>query len=617
MSLFKLKSKFQPSGDQPQAIKKLMAGLERGDRYQTLLGVTGSGKTFTIANVISQFNKPILVMAPNKTLAAQLYREYKNFFPHNSVNYFVSYYDYYQPEAYMPITDTYIEKEAMINEEIDRLRHQATSALMSRRDVIIVASVSCIYNLGVPTDYLEATLHLEIGKQITRGDLIRQLVKMQFERTNGALERGRFRSRGDMVEIMPASGEVVYYIELADQKIQEIMLTEPLTRKKIEDLKEIVIFPPKHFMSSEPRRETAIKEIRKELQERLKYFKQNKLYLEAERLGRRTKYDLEMLKTVGYCHGIENYSRHLSGKMAGEPPETLISFFPKKDGQPHSIGSGQADFLTIMDESHVGVPQVRGMYEGDHSRKEVLVQYGWRLPSALDNRPLKFSEFEQRIGQVIFTSATPGNWERKQSSQIVEQLIRPTGLVDPPIEVRQVFDKKKNYSQIDDLIHEITKVVARKGRVLVNTLTKKMAEDLTDFLKQKDFKVNFMHSDTKTLERTKILLDFRQGTFDILIGVNLLREGLDLPEVTLVAILDADREGFLRNDTSLIQTMGRASRNVRGRVILYADKLTDSLKRAINESQRRRIKQLTYNKKHGITPTTIHKKNEDFLFVED
>ncbi|MCX6740830.1 MAG: excinuclease ABC subunit UvrB, partial [Candidatus Parcubacteria bacterium] len=528
MGLFKLKSKFQPSGDQPQAIKKLMAGLERGDRYQTLLGVTGSGKTFTVANIISQFDKPVLVMAPNKTLAAQLYREYKNFFPHNSVNYFVSYYDYYQPEAYMPITDTYIEKEAMINEEIDRLRHQATSALMSRRDVIIVASVSCIYNLGVPTDYLEATLHLEIGKQITRGDLIRQLVKMQFERTNGVLERGRFRSRGDVVEIMPASGEVVYYIELADQKVQEIMLTEPLTRKKIEDLKDIVIFPPKHFMSSEPQREAAIKEIREELQERLRYFKQNKLYLEAERLGRRTKYDLEMLKTVGYCHGIENYSWHLSGKMAGEPPETLISFFPKKDGKP--------DFLTIMDESHVGVPQVRGMYEGDHSRKEVLAQYGWRLPSALDNRPLKFNEFQERIGQVVFTSATPGNWEKKQSSQIVEQLIRPTGLVDPPIEMRPVFDKKINRSQIDDLIQEIIKVVAKKGRVLVNTLTKKMAEDLTDFLKQKNFKVNFMHSDTKTLERTKILSDFRQGTFDVLIGVNLLREGLDLPEVTLVAI---------------------------------------------------------------------------------
>ncbi len=609
MGLFKLKSKFQPSGDQPQAIKKLMAGLARGDRYQTLLGVTGSGKTFTMANIISQFDKPVLVMAPNKTLAAQLYREYKNFFPHNSVNYFVSYYDYYQPEAYMPITDTYIEKEAMINEEIDRLRHQATSALMSRRDVIIVASVSCIYNLGVPTDYLEATLHLEIGKQITRGDLIRQLVKMQFERTNSVLKRGYFRSRGDVVEIMPASGEVVYYLELANQTVQEIMLTEPLTRKKIENLKEIVIFPPKHFMSSEPRREAAIKEIRKELQERLKYFKQKKLYLEAERLGRRTKYDLEMLKTVGYCHGIENYSRHLSGKMVGEPPETLISFFPKKDGKP--------DFLTIMDESHVGAPQVRGMYEGDHSRKETLAQYGWRLPSALDNRPLKFSEFQERIGQVVFTSATPGAWERKQSSQIVEQLIRPTGLVDPPIEMRPVFDKKKNFSQIDDLIQEIIKVVAKRGRVLVNTLTKKMAEDLTDFLKQKDFKVNFMHSDTKTLERTKILSDFRNGTFDILIGVNLLREGLDLPEVVLVAILDADREGFLRNDTSLIQTMGRASRNVRGRVILYADKLTDSLKRAIGESQRRRKKQLVYNKKHGITPKTIHKKNEDFLFVED
>jgi len=655
--IFKLKAKFKPSGDQPQAIKKLIQSIKRGDQYQTLLGVTGSGKTFTMANVISHFDRPVLVMAPNKTLAAQLYREYKNFFPQNSVNYFVSYYDYYQPEAYLPITDTYIEKEAMINEEIDRLRHRATSALMSRRDVIIVASVSCIYNLGVPSDYLEATLHLEVGKPMTRGDLIRQLVKMQFERTNSVLERGYFRTRGDVVEIMPASGEVVYYLELKEQKIGEIMLTNPLTRKKIEQLKEIVIFPPKHFISSEPQREAAIQEIKAELQERLKYFKHKKLYLEAQRLTRRTKYDLEMLKTVGYCHGIENYSRHLSGKLAGEPPETLLSFFPKsppinadrhadKGGYQRKSASSQresaleasrysdgrvriaearraearsshADFLTIIDESHVAVPQIRGMYKGDRSRKEVLVQYGWRLPSALDNRPLKFNEFEQRVGQIIFTSATPGDWEINKSTQVVEQIIRPTGLIDPPIEIKSVFDKKNSRSQVDDLIDELKAIVSKKQRVIVNTLTKKMAEDLTDFLKQKGFLANFMHSDTKTLERTKILTDFRRGRFDVLVGVNLLREGLDLPEVTLVAILDADREGFLRSETSLIQTMGRASRNVLGRVILYADNLTGSIKRAIEEVNRRRQKQLTYNKKHGITPQSIKKVIENFIELEE
>lgn len=608
MGIFKLHSLYKPSGDQPKAIEKLVKGVKSGDRYQTLLGVTGSGKTFTMANVIAQFDMPVLVIAPNKALAAQLYREYKNFFPENSVNYFISYYDYYQPEAYMPITDTYIEKEAMINEEIDRLRHKATSALLSRRDVIIVASVSCIYNLGVPLDYFSSALHLEVGKFMTRGDLLRQLVKMQFERTNGVLKRRFFRLRGEIFEIMPASGESVFRIESEDQKIKEIAITDPLTRKIKEFLNEIVIFPPKHFVSSEPRREQAIKEIKKELKERLKFFEKKKLYLEAERLERRTKYDMEMLKTIGYCHGIENYSRHLAGKLAGDPPDTLLSYFPKKNGKP--------DFLTIIDESHIAVPQIRGMYEGDRQRKDILVQYGWRLPSALDNRPLKFEEFEKRINQVIFTSATPADWELKHSSGVVEQIIRPTGLIDPPIEVRAVFDKKKNKSQVDDLIKELKKIAKKKERAIVNVLTKKMAEDFSDFLAKENFKARWMHSGTKTLERAKILTDFRKGEFDVLVGVNLLREGLDLPEVTLVAILDADREGFLRSNTSLIQTMGRTARNVKGKVILYADILTGSLKKAINEVERRRKIQAAYNKKHGITPRSIMKKVESLIDVE-
>ena len=608
MGIFKLHSLYKPSGDQPKAIEKLVKGIKAGYRYQTLLGVTGSGKTFTMANVIAQFDMPVLVIAPNKALAAQLYREYKNFFPENSVNYFISYYDYYQPEAYMPISDTYIEKEAMINEEIDRLRHKATSALLSRRDVIIVASVSCIYNLGVPLDYFSSALHLEVGKFMTRGDLLRQLVKMQFERTNGVLKRGFFRLRGEVFEIMPASGESVFRIESEDQKIKEIAITDPLTRKIKEFLNEIVIFPPKHFISSEPRREQAIKEIKKELKERLKFFEKKKLYLEAERLERRTKYDMEMLKTIGYCHGIENYSRHLAGKLIGEPPDTLLSYFPKKNGKP--------DFLTIIDESHIAVPQIRGMYEGDKARKDILVQYGWRLPSALDNRPLKFEEFEERINQVIFTSATPASWELKHSSQVVEQIIRPTGLIDPPIEVRAVFDKKKNKSQVDDLTEELKKIAKKKQRAIVNVLTKKMAEDFSDFLAKGGFRVRWMHSDTKTLERAEILTAFRKGEFDILVGVNLLREGLDLPEVTLVAILDADREGFLRSETSLIQTMGRTARNVKGKVILYADTLTGSLKRAISEVERRRKIQAAYNKKHGITPRSIQKKAEALLDLE-
>ncbi len=609
MKIFKLKSKYKPAGDQPQAIEKLLAGIKCGYDFQTLLGVTGSGKTFTAANVIKELDRPVLVMAPNKALAAQLYREYKNYFPENSVNYFVSYYDYYQPEAYLPTTDTYIEKEAMINQEIDRLRHQATTALMSRRDVIVVASVSCIYNLGVPVNYLGSSLTLTVGQNIVRQDLIRQLIKIQFTRTPGQLKRGLFRVRGDVFEIMPAAREIIYRIELKDQKVFEIHLLDPLKRIIIESLRDIVIFPPKHFISTQPEIERAIKDIMAELKDRLKYFKLKNLYLEAERLERRTRYDMEMLRSIGYCHGIENYSRHLAGKLPGEAPDSLLEYFPKdKNGRP--------DFLLIMDESHIGLPQVRGMYEGDRSRKDTLTQYGWRLPSALDNRPLKFNEFLKRIGQTIFTTATPGDWEMKHSKQIAEQVIRPTGLIDPPIEVRPVFDKKHNTSQIDDIVREARQIAAKGERIIINTLTKKQAEDLDAYLKEKGLKSNYLHSDIKTFQRTEIIADFRRGKFNALIGVNLLREGLDLPEVTLVAILDADREGFLRSDTSLIQTMGRAARNVSGKVILYADNLTGSMKRAIKEVDRRRLVQERYNKKHHIRPETIIKKIEDFLQLE-
>jgi len=608
--IFKLKSKYDPAGDQPEAIKKLLAGLKRGDDFQTLLGVTGSGKTFTVANLIKEFDKPVLVMAPNKALAAQLYREYKNYFPENSVNYFVSYYDYYQPEAYLPTTDTYIEKEAMINQEIDRLRHQATSALLSRRDVIVVASVSCIYNLGLPENYLGSTLHLAIGQPIVRADLIRQLIRIHFERTTSDLRRGTFRVRGDVFEIMPAAEQIAYRIELADQKISEIAIVDALTKKIKEQIKDIVIFPPKHFVSNKPEIERAIGDIQAELKDRLKYLEKKNLYLEAERLQRRTRYDIELLRSIGYCNGIENYSRHISGKLPGEPPDSLLAYFPKdKKGKP--------DFLLVMDESHIGLPQVRGMYEGDRSRKDTLVQYGWRLPSALDNRPLKFDEFISRIGQTIFTSATPGDWEIKHSKQIAEQVIRPTGLIDPPTEVRPVFDKAKNHSQIEDVIEESKKIVASGERVIINTLTKKQAEDLHAYLIEKGIKSNYLHSDIKTFQRTEILADFRRGVFDVLIGVNLLREGLDLPEVALVAILDADREGFLRSETSLMQIMGRAARNVSGKVILYADNITGSIKRALKEVERRRKLQTAYNKKHGITPQTIKKVIEDFLDTEE
>ncbi|NCB20361.1 MAG: excinuclease ABC subunit UvrB [Clostridia bacterium] len=603
--LFYLKSDYEPAGDQARAIKKLLTGLEKGFDYQTLLGVTGSGKTFTAAKIIEAYNKPALVIAPNKALAAQLYREYKNYFPKNAVHYFVSYYDYYQPEAYLPITDVYIDKEAMINEEMDRLRHAATSALLSRKDVIIVASVSCIYNLGVPLNYLAASMHLERGKTMTRSDLISQLVKMQFKRVIGDVKRGEFRVRGDAFEIRPKSENIIYRADLDGQTINDLTIIDNATKNIIKNLEEIIIFPPKHFLSTAPEIEMAIKAIQAELADRLEYFKKNNLLLEAERLQRRTLYDIEMLRSLGYCHGIENYSRHLSGKLAGASPDSLISYFPIKEGK--------ADFLSIIDESHITIPQIRGMYNGDQARKKTLVKYGWRLPSALDNRPLKFNEFQNKIGPVICTSATPGAYEKENSKQVVEQVIRPTGLVDPEIEVRPVFNKKTNYSQINDVMAEAERLAAKNERVIINTLTKKQAEDLSVFLNKKGLKANYLHSDIKTFERTEILKAFREGVFDVLIGVNLLREGLDLPEVTLVAILDADREGFLRSTTSLLQTMGRAARNVSGQIILYADKITDSMKRAMDESRRRRIKQLAYNKKHKIEAKTIIKKIESML----
>ena len=595
--MFYLKSNYNPAGDQPKAIKKLVNGLEKDYPFQTLLGVTGSGKTFTVSNIISNFKRPALVISPNKVLAAQLYREYKSFFPKNKVCYFVSYYDYYQPEAYIPSSDTYIGKEAMINQEIDRLRHETTSSLMSRKDVLVVASVSCIYNLGVPVNYFGSSIYLDTEKPITRNDLITQLIRIHFTRTNLDLDRGFFRVRGDIFEIRPASGEVIYKIILKNQKVKSIEVVNEVSKKIIEKLKEIFIFPPKHFISTAPEREKAIENIKEELKERVAYFKKQGKWLEAERLNKRTKNDIAMIKILGYCHGIENYSRHLTGKLSGESPDTLLSYFPWKNNKP--------DFITIIDESHIAVPQVRGMYEGDRARKKTLIEHGFRLPSALDNRPLRFDEFLKRISNVIFTSATPSVFEIKNSKQVVEQIIRPTYLVDPRVEVRPVFNKKTNKTQIDDLIEEIKK---SKERVIINALTKKMAEELSQFLKNKKIKSEYMHSDTKTLDRAEILTNFRKGNFDVLVGVNLLREGLDLPEVGLVAILDADREGFLRNKTSLIQLMGRAARNVKGKVIVYADSVTGSIKEGLEETDRRRKIQLDFNKKHNLKPKTIKKE---------
>ncbi len=607
---FRLVSKFRPKGDQEKAIRQLTESFLKGNRFTTLLGVTGSGKTFTMANVISQINKPVLVISPNKILAAQLYREYKNFFPENKVCYFVSYYDYYQPEAYIPSSDTYISKEAVINKEIEKLRHQATSALLTRRDVIVVASVSCIYNLGLPLNYFERAIYLEKNKPITRGDLIKHLVRIQYKRTNLELERGKFRARGNVIEVCPVSEEIIYRIDLKDQKVNSLEIFDKTKRKRIQESKQIVIFPAKHFIVFEKERERAIKDIKDELRERVIFFRKKKKFLEAERIERRTKQDLTMIKNLGYCHGIENYSRHLSGKLPGEPPETLLSYFPKDE-------NGKPDFLTIIDESHIAVPQIYGMYKADKKRKEVLIEYGWRLPSALDNRPLRFEEFLERTDGIIFTSATPGEFERENSSLIAEQIIRPTFLADPEIEIRPVYDKKRNYSQIDDLLEEVKRVIEAGERAIVTTLTKRTTEELTEFLVSKGIKAKFMHSETKTLERAKILKNFRKGEFDVLVGVNLLREGLDLPEVSLVLILDADREGFLRSETSFIQTMGRASRNVKGKVVLYADKMTGSLKRAIREVERRRKIQLEYNRKHHIKPESIKKEIEELIEIEE
>ncbi|HWA32159.1 MAG TPA: excinuclease ABC subunit UvrB [Candidatus Paceibacterota bacterium] len=602
--IFKLKSEFKPAGDQPEAIAELLKGLDKGMRKQTLLGATGTGKTFTMANVIAEYDKPALVIAHNKTLAAQLAQEFREFFPDAAVHYFVSYYDYYQPEAYMPASDTYIEKDAQINKEIDRLRHASTQALLTRRDVIIVASVSCIYGLGSPEEYERVNLKLEVGMKIDRNTLLRKLIEIHFNRTNADLNPGQFRSIGARVEIMPVSETFTYQVEISGGEISAIKKVDPVSAQIIKTEENIFIFPAKHFITEEDKLKFALANIKKELAGQLKKFEKEGKLLEAERLKRRTNYDLAMIREVGYCSGIENYSRHLSGKREGEPPETLLSYFPhRREGAP--------DFLTIIDESHVTLPQLEGMYSGDASRKKTLVEYGFRLPSARDNRPLKYAEFEERIGPVIYTSATPGEDERRESAQIVEQIIRPTGLVDPETIVRPVSEKGEYKGQIQDFIKEAEATVKRGFRVLATTLTKKMAEELSLYLKDKKIKAEYLHSDIKTIERIKILTDFRKGKFDILVGVNLLREGLDLPEVALIGILDADKEGFLRSETSLIQTIGRAARNAEGRVILYADSLTGSMERALGETKRRRDIQLAYNKKHGITPKTIMKNIRD------
>ncbi len=603
-SLFKIRTGYNPAGDQPQAIEGLVDGIKKGFTHQTLLGVTGSGKTFTAANVIQQVNKPTLVIAHNKTLAAQLAQEYREFFPDNAVHYFVSYYDYYQPEAYMPVTDTYIEKEAMINEEIERLRHASTQALLTRKDVIIVASVSCIYGLGSPVEYEKVNMKISKGLALSRADFMRKLIDIHFSRTNADLEPGTFRVLGQNIEIMPVNEKVIYRIVLESDKVSHIEIIDYVTRRIVEQVETFFLFPAKHFITDKEDAKRAFKTIKAELEVRLIELTNEGKNLEAERLKRRTNYDLALIREVGYCNGIENYSRHFSGAKAGDPPDTLLSYFPHKaDGTP--------DFLTIIDESHVTVPQLNGMFAGDASRKKTLIDYGFRLPSAADNRPLKFPEFKERIGQVIYTTATPSAYEREASERIVEQVIRPTGLIDPIVEVRGVVEKGAYKGQIADFIAETEATLKRGFRVLATTLTKKMAEDLTDYLKEKGIKAEYLHSDIKTIERIQILTEFRRGTFDVIVGVNLLREGLDLPEVALIGILDADKEGFLRSETSLIQTIGRAARNSEGKVILYADSITGSMDRAMKETERRRTIQLAYNKKHGITPKTIIKAIKD------
>ncbi len=597
MDHFVLHSEYAPTGDQPQAIEKLVKGFREGNQFETLLGVTGSGKTFTMANVIQQLNKPTLILAHNKTLAAQLYGEMKEFFPENAVEYFVSYYDYYQPEAYVPSSDTYIAKDSAINDEIDKLRHSATAALSERKDVIIVSSVSCIYGLGSPIDYNEMVVSLRPGMEKDRDDVIRRLISMQYARNDMDFKRGTFRVHGDVVEIFPAaSGDLAVRVEFFGDEVDRITEFDPLTGEVKSRLEHVAIFPASHYVVSTEKMEAAIKNIEAELKERVAYFKREDKLIEAQRIAERTNFDIEMMRETGFCSGIENYSMHLSGLKPGQPPHTLIDYFPD-------------DFLMIVDESHMTIPQVRGMYAGDQSRKTTLVDYGFRLPSAKDNRPLNFEEFESKIDQMLFVSATPNVYEDEHELLRVEQIIRPTGLLDPPVEVRPVE------GQIDDLIGEVNKETEKGNKVLITTLTKRMAEELTTYMKEIGIRVKYLHSDIDTLERTEIVRDLRMNVFDVLVGINLLREGLDIPEITLVAILDADKEGFLRSETSLIQTIGRAARNSDGHVIMYADHITDSMDKAISETNRRREIQQAYNEAHGITPQTIHKAVRDLISI--